>query len=41
MLRVLNDNFISGGMGFDNHPHNKMEIITIPLYGDLKHKDLW
>jgi hypothetical protein len=39
MLRVLNDDVISRGMGFGNHPHANMEIITIPLYGDLEHKD--
>lgn len=38
-LRVLNDDIISGGMGFGEHPHDNMEIITIPLQGELKHKD--
>ena len=38
-LRVLNDDYIKGGMGFGEHPHNNMEIITIPLKGSLKHKD--
>lgn len=38
-LRVLNDDFIQGGMGFGTHPHDNMEIITIPLKGALKHKD--
>ena len=38
-LRVLNDDFIQAGMGFGTHPHNNMEIITIPLKGTLKHKD--
>lgn len=39
MLRVLNDDFISGGQGFGTHPHDNMEIITIPLKGALQHKD--
>jgi len=38
-LRVLNDDIIQGGMGFGTHPHDNMEIITIPLRGDLEHKD--
>ena len=38
-LRVLNDDIIQGGMGFGTHPHENMEIITIPLKGSLKHKD--
>lgn len=38
-LRVLNDDSIAGGMGFGTHPHDNMEIITIPLIGDLAHKD--
>ena len=39
VLRVLNDDIIAGGMGFGTHPHDNMEIITIPLEGDLAHKD--
>ncbi|MBY0244474.1 MAG: pirin family protein [Sphingobacteriaceae bacterium] len=39
VLRVLNDDIIDGGMGFGTHPHENMEIITIPLEGDLAHKD--
>ena len=38
-LRVLNDDVIQGGTGFGEHPHENMEIITIPLEGSLKHKD--
>ncbi|MEC7658881.1 MAG: pirin family protein [Bacteroidota bacterium] len=38
-LRVLNDDIIQGGMGFGTHPHDNMEIVTIPLKGDLEHKD--
>ena len=38
-LRVLNDDIIQGGMGFGTHPHDNMEIITIPLEGSLKHRD--
>ena len=39
VLRVLNDDFIAGGGGFDIHPHENMEIITIPLEGELLHRD--
>lgn len=39
VLRVLNDDRVDGGMGFGMHPHDNMEIITIPLEGDLQHKD--
>ena len=38
-LRVLNDDIIAPSMGFGTHPHDNMEIITIPLKGVLKHKD--
>lgn len=39
LLRVLNDDMVSGGMGFGTHPHENMEIVSIPLQGDLEHKD--
>ncbi len=38
-LRVLNDDTVKGGYGFSKHPHENMEIVTIPLFGDLEHKD--
>ena len=38
-LRVLNDDRIEGGTGFDLHPHKNMEVISIPLKGDLEHQD--
>ena len=39
VLRVLNDDRVEAGMGFGTHPHDNMEIISIPLEGDLEHKD--
>jgi quercetin 2,3-dioxygenase len=38
-LRVLNDDCVEAGKGFGTHPHDNMEIISIPLEGDLEHKD--
>lgn len=39
VLRVLNDDRVDAGMGFGKHPHDNMEIISIPLEGDLEHQD--
>ncbi|MGB5646917.1 MAG: pirin family protein, partial [Muriicola sp.] len=39
VLRVLNDDEVAPGMGFGKHPHKNMEIISIPLEGDLEHSD--
>lgn len=39
LLRVLNDDIIGAAQGFGLHPHNDMEIITIPHYGSLRHTD--
>jgi redox-sensitive bicupin YhaK (pirin superfamily) len=38
-IRVLNDDCVMAGRGFDSHPHDNMEIISIPLEGELKHRD--
>lgn len=38
-LRVLNDDHVEAGMGFGTHPHDNMEIISIPLEGALEHRD--
>src|ERR1035438_4427717 len=38
-LRVLNDDVVKGGGGFQTHPHDNMEIISIPLQGALTHRD--
>jgi redox-sensitive bicupin YhaK (pirin superfamily) len=39
LLRVLNDDIVEPAMGFGTHPHDNMEIVTIPLEGSLEHKD--
>lgn len=39
MLRVLNDDFIAGGGKFQTHPHDNMEIVTIPFTGAIEHRD--
>lgn len=39
LLRVLNDDIVAPAQGFGMHPHDNMEIITIPLHGSLEHKD--
>ena len=38
-LRVLNDDIVNGGGGFGTHPHDNMEIVSIPIKGDLEHRD--
>ncbi len=38
-LRVLNDDTVAGGEGFGTHPHDNMEIVSIPLSGELRHGD--
>jgi hypothetical protein len=39
VLRVLNDDIVKPSMGFGTHPHENMEIVSIPLYGSLRHQD--
>ncbi|HEY3250737.1 MAG TPA: pirin family protein [Ignavibacteria bacterium] len=39
LLRVLNDDTVEPGMGFGTHPHDNMEIVSIPISGELAHKD--
>ena len=38
-LRVLNDDTVAPGEGFGMHPHKNMEVVSIPLYGYLRHGD--
>jgi redox-sensitive bicupin YhaK (pirin superfamily) len=38
-LRVLNDDVVKGGAGFGTHPHDNMEIVSLPLAGALRHRD--
>lgn len=39
LLRVLNDDSVAPGMGFGEHPHDNMEIVSIPLSGAIEHRD--
>lgn len=39
LLRVINDDIVAAGEGFGTHPHANMEIVSIPLFGNLAHKD--
>ena len=38
-LRVINDDIVAPGGGFDTHPHDNMEIISVPIVGSLRHQD--
>jgi redox-sensitive bicupin YhaK (pirin superfamily) len=38
-LRVLNDDYVAAGMGFAEHPHDNMEIVTLMMDGELEHRD--
>ncbi|NBV54472.1 MAG: hypothetical protein EBR79_02015, partial [Proteobacteria bacterium] len=39
ILRVVNDDRVSAGTGFDPHPHKDMEIITYVRQGEIRHQD--
>lgn len=39
LLRVINDDIVQPSMGFGTHPHDNMEIISIPIQGELRHAD--
>ncbi len=39
LLRVINDDVIQPSGGFGTHPHDNMEIVTVPLSGELRHED--
>ena len=39
LLRVINDDIVKPEMGFGTHPHENMEIVSIPLAGSLRHQD--
>ncbi len=39
LLRVLNDDIVQPSKGFDTHPHKNMEIVSIPISGELRHQD--
>lgn len=39
LLRVINDDIVQPSMGFGTHPHENMEIVSIPLAGSLRHQD--
>jgi len=39
LLRVINDDIVQPSRGFDTHPHNNMEIVSIPISGELRHQD--
>jgi redox-sensitive bicupin YhaK (pirin superfamily) len=39
LLRVINDDIVQPSRGFGTHPHENMEIVSIPLSGSLRHQD--